>query len=1510
MLFCILFFTGLVVFAQPVARFTGTNLSGCSPILASFTDESTGNPNYWKWDLGNGTISYLQNPSVTYFIPGTYNVKLIVRNALGQDSLIKSSCVHVYAAPVVDFVASQTSGCDSIVAQFTDRSSAANAWQWDFGDGIFSSGHNPIHTYSQTGNFNVSLKVINGEGCSLTLVKQAYINVNTAKSVFSFTVPDRCTPTIINFQNNSIGNGRLSYKWYFGNGDSSVNENPVYNYHTGGTYIVKLQVTNEFGCTDISSTNITVATPVSASFSANITTGCKAPALISFTNQSLQNNHYTWDFGDTTFSSASNPVHVYNDTGSYTVKLIIRNSNGCTDSVIKTNYIRIQKPFVSLNNLPDSGCSGMNKLFTITPAGSDSITNFLWNFGDGVTSNLKNPGHVFSGDRYFNISLVTTGVSGCRDTTIIENAIHTGFKPTADFSSNVQIACAQTKIEFDDNTQGSVTQWQWNFGDNGQAFEQNPLYRFSDTGYMGVELITFNGGCTDTALRPRYVYIKPSVSKLKIDFACDNPFSFSFTNLAVGADSWLWDFGDGNTSAEMHPVHVYSDTGSYTVSLTTHNNSTGCDGYKSKGLMTTRVTPGFFASDSVICEGRSATFTSTLSRNDVNRFIWYFGDGTFESTLENTVTHEYTEPGDYTVSLVTINRVNCRDSITKQGYVSVKRAQANFGITVPVVCSGSPVIFSDSSQVSAGSSIQSWQWNYGDGQTDTFTHPPFTHSYTAKGTYAVTLKITDNNGCSNSFTSAVPVMVRKVFPQFWPTDTVKCTQNEVRFICPFSEPGVSYNWDFGDGETSANQLPRHAYNNEGSYNVKLKVSLQQGCEDSFALSYPIIIENPVAMFSISDSFRSCPPLIVQFTNESERSVDELWNFGYGTAIYANNPSHFYSYPGVYSASLTVSGRGGCTSTVHRTIEVKGPKGALRYGPLNFCQTPATVTFTALTTDATSFIWDFNDGTTVNNTDSVTTHLYNNGGNFIPKLMLVDNEGCRVPVQGTDTIQFSQIDAGFRFADTNTCSNGHVSFINTSLSADSIINYHWSFGDGTYVDNIKNPVHDYAAEGIYFPSLTITSAGGCTDTFTTAVPVRIALSPDVSIRSSADEGCASFTVLFNGVTNNSQLPLSAWQWDFGNGNSAAIQNPGEQQFAAAGNYKVRLTATGNNGCKKTVTKNITVHALPGVTISGNSGVCEGASTSLTATGAFSYLWSSTGVQVSCSNCASQVVSPASATDYIVKGTSEFGCIAFDTITVRVLQPFTLVYNNTAKVCAGAGTQLRISGAEIYEWSPSAGLSSSVSGSPVAQPTATTQYRVIGKDPYGCYSDTGYINVTVNAVPSIDAGADKLITAGASAELVPSVSADVTEVMWSPTGDIFRNADHAIAVKPVVTTEYAATATNANGCTATDKIKVTVTNDDPTGGLFIPNTFSPNADGANDIFYPRAGRNIKVNRLKIMNREGVTVFDKTNFYTNDTSAGWDGTLRGSKMPIDVYVYAIEITGTDGKQKVLSGNISLIR
>ncbi|MBL0359121.1 MAG: PKD domain-containing protein [Chitinophagaceae bacterium] len=824
-----------------------------------------------------------------------------------------------------------------------------------------------------------------------------------------------------------------------------------------------------------------------------------------------------------------------------------------------------------------------------------------------------------------------------------------------------------------------------------------------------------------------------------------------------------------------------------------------------------------------------------------------------------------------------------------------------------MACTNTPVQFNDSSFTQGSNRIVSWQWNYGDGHTESLTAPPFAHTYSNRGNFPVSLKVTDEKGCSNEYVLDVPLSIKKLSAAFSASDTIKCTNSNLHFTCPYAEQGISYHWDFGDGSVAASQSPAHFYTAEGTYTVKLKLTHVAGCEDSSIHSNYIKTEDPVARFSMSDSFRTCPPLIIQFNNQSVNVMEELWDFGDGSTTATHNPSHFYSYPGTYVVSLTVKGRGGCTSKMQRQIVVKGPKGSLSYTPLNFCS-PGQATFTAHTTDAVSYIWDFNDGATIINNDSVVIHQYNNTGSYVPKLLLADDNGCKVPINGTDTIHMVNLVAEFNFPDSKICSAEHVDFVNTSSGSENIVSNYWDFGDGFNANNIAQPSHDYQTPGTYYPLLIVRTANGCVDSFTAATPVIVVSSPNAVLQSTGN-GCTPLAASFTATANNSAAPIVKWQWDFGNGNTSTVQNPAAQNYLTAGNYVITLVVTSNEGCEKIISKTIEAYPLPNLQISGNTEICKGAATALTATGATSYSWSPA-AGLSCTGCASTLATVAANSIYVATGTNSSGCTAKDSVTINVALPFSMSYNSTAKLCAGKSVSLPVTGAAIYEWSPAAGLDNIHTSTPVCQPGNTITYRVIGTDSKACFKDTGFITVQVNALPLVNAGEDKTIASGSSADLVPTISADVTDLRWSPTSSVFRNSGNAVTVKPFTTTAYTVEVKNAAGCTASDTVNVTVSSATATGDVFIPNTFSPNGDGANEVFYPRAAGSVKINRLKILNREGMVVFEKMNFYTNDATSGWDGTSRGMKLPSDVYVYVVEVMDGNGKPKIIPGNISLVR
>ena len=395
--------------AQLQADFTANLTSGCSPIIVHFQDISSGNPTQWKWDLGNGTNSVLQNPSVSYTTSGTYNIKLVIRNSAGADSIIKSQFITVFDNPNVNFSALPTTGCYPLNVQFTDLTLASSGtntqWQWDFGNGNVSTVQNPSHTYLTQGSFNVSLKVTNSKGCFKVLTKSSFINVDGGVTAnFTYVTAGNCQPpTPITFTNTSTGTGLLTYQWWFGDGVTSTQTNPIHSYTNSGSYTVTLITTNSEGCRDtIVKTNAINIGSVQANFT-HPTTIC-AGTTVNFINTSTPATASSfWSFGDNTTSTQINASKIYTTAGSYQVKLI-NNFGACKDSITKTIIVKA-KPLAAFSSTNNIACSAPTTVqFVNNTMGGES---YLWNFGDGNTSTLQSPTHSTTSTGTINFHLIT-----------------------------------------------------------------------------------------------------------------------------------------------------------------------------------------------------------------------------------------------------------------------------------------------------------------------------------------------------------------------------------------------------------------------------------------------------------------------------------------------------------------------------------------------------------------------------------------------------------------------------------------------------------------------------------------------------------------------------------------------------------------------------------------------------------------------------------------------------------------------------------------------------------------------------------------------------------------------------------------------------------------------------------------------------------------------------------------------------------------------------------------------
>jgi gliding motility-associated-like protein len=765
--------------------------------------------------------------------------------------------------------------------------------------------------------------------------------------------------------------------------------------------------------------------------------------------------------------------------------------------------------------------------------------------------------------------------------------------------------------------------------------------------------------------------------------------------------------------------------------------------------------------------------------------------------------------------------------------------------------------------------------------------------------------VVDNYGCTDSISKPAAIVVADPKAIFYSPDTASCTGRPVSFVNTSTGTGLQYQWDFGDDLHSTDANPIHQYSATGNYIVSLFVTDQYGCKDSASSKKMYIdISVPKARFAVSDSFTSCPPLQVKFSDSSLSYTSLKWDFGDGNRSELENPAHYYTYPGTYFARLIVTGPGGCMDSASKRIDVRGPKGSFSYAPLKGCN-PFTVNFNATTLDRISFTWDFSDGTTIATTDSIISHTYTAAGDFVPKMILQDASGCSVPIVGPDTIRVVDVAANFGLDQFKLCDSGRVNLHDSTISNDLITNWLWDFGNGLFATG-QHPSFSYSTPGVYHIKLTVTTETGCKDSLLLNDPVTVFQGPRINILGDT-AACALSPIDFTGKVISGDSGSLSWQWNLGNGNNFQAEDPPAQTYSSPGPYLISSSATDEHGCKDTVTKSVNIFPIPNTVAQPDTLICVGSSVSLHATGANAYLWNAL-PGLSCTNCDAPVVTAADNGVYTVTGTNQYGCSSKDSVFVRVQKPLPLQVGPNDSLCLGGSVRLIASGNQVYSWSPSTGLDNPNVAAPRANPSVSTVYTVIARDSANCFSDTGSISITVFPIPTVEAGPDQTIDVGADAQLHGTGSSDIVSWNWSPSLGLGCMDCPDPRAAPKQTTKYTVQVKNEGNCVSTDFLTIYVICNQ--GNLFIPNAFSPNGDGMNDRFYPRGKGVFLIRSLRVFDRWGEMVFEKLNFNANDASAGWDGTFKGKLLTPDVYVYTCEIVCENNEILSYKGDVTLLR
>lgn len=1374
------------VFQIPIVDFTADNTSGCSPLEVVFEDLSSspdGAITEWIWGVGgdqgvivdDGTMSSIEN---VYNISDSYDISLTITNENGcVGTITKEDFIEVSPEAEIQVVADDQFQClPPFNVNFIIQNIEPNIeYTWSFGNGANFFGANPpTVTYQNPGLYDVTVIGENSiTGCVVTEVLEDYISVGYPID-FTFDQSVICAGSPVNFQDIS-GSSADNLIWNFGDGGISDDSNPTYTFETPGCYTVSLTRTVN-GCetTLLSDICIQVNELPSATYSVINNLGCSVPHTSNFVGNAQNTSQWFWEFGESGIAGTSsevNPSITFTEYGVYPIYLTVSDGSGCSNTMV-VDTVKIVELNAALFADEIKGCAPLT--FSLADAATTiaPISEWYWEIDTPsglLTSTDANPSFTIPDTGCYDVVLAVVNELGCADTSIINKKVCVGMQPDVDFEASPTAACINEQVYFTNLSSSYADEWFWSFGDSIYSFSESPQHEYIDTGSFDVKLAVFHYGCGNQIVKDDYINTLAPRANFFIENECSDPYDLQFISNSIGAETIAWNFGDlttlNDTSSMDTVFYTYPDTGNYTITLTTYNSTTGCSDTSMIDYYVTEPMADFSFDTTQGC----VPLTIAVENNSAfaDTYFWTSGSAIISDHLSSNPELTFELPGTYDDVQLLITDINgCEDTLSYDGQIMANGVAADFQVNPSFGCNPLDVDFLENSFSLYGDVI-AWDWNIGEGYiTSDLQNPSFT--FDSVGTYPVVLTVTDDWNCQNTLEIPEAVSVTQPYAKF-KGDTLGCTISTINFLNQSHGTGLTYEWNFGDGEISTEKNPTHDYLLEGVFTVCLTVTDINGCTDIYCLDDYVEIANPIANFTSDTTDASCPPLIVNFENLSQNASSYEWDFGdaSGSSNIENAP-HVYTTPGTFDVTLIAIASDVCrdTLTLGSFISLDGPDGSFTFDLDNPC-IPTEVNFFAESNDFYTYIWDFGDGTLDTSgykmTDTIS-HYYTQNYDFVPNLILVNDEGCIRPISPSDTIALVALDADFVASETKLCNNNPpISFTNLTNSSNPIIGVEWYFEGGNPATSTDfEPQVSYTLPGVY-DVLLIVDNGSCKDTLTRNDYISVGEVPVADFTMSPGAGCAPLPVEFTDGSTISTGFIEKWDWVFTPTSpppSSTIQNP-NFTFLSGGDTPVQLKVTSNEGCVDSISKLVYVYPIVEVEVSEDTTICQGETVNLLGsilsdTTGVSFYWENDPT-LSCTDCLNPSVNPVDTTTYTFVALNTENCMYSTSVTVNVRDeaiPVVTISNDTI-ICANDVTQIFANGGDNlvgYDWDQSAaGLTCyNACNNPIASPVSNTTYTVTVTNVSGC-SSTASTTVSVFYEFQNLLGDDRTICEGDTAHL---------------------------------------------------------------------------------------------------------------------------------------------------------------
>ncbi len=1282
----------ITVLPRPEVNMTLSTTEGCGELTVSGSVSAPNSYLYvWSFMPAPSFQVGTQLDSVTFSTPGNHPIAVAVTGVNGCQSSAQQF-VTVYPQPQADF--NFEGACFGEATSFSDESTAGygtniTGWYWQFGDGNVSYESNPEHNYAFTGDYNVSLTVTSPECTAST---SEYIGISPNPMVDAQAdILNGCSPLEVEFS--ADASLASTFAWEI-DGNTTYGESMNATLETAignpSAHTATITVTSATGCSAIDTITVDAFPRAIANIEPLTNAGC-APYSLPIANLSEGAIAFEW-YANSNFIT-SNSIwngtleNITNEIESQAIELVAHSAEGCNDTTQTTIQVYPEADFTF--SLPsDTACSPLELTMPVV----EGVNSLTWDFGGSNSSEEQAPTIMLENTNggLLGTSITFTGVSvfGCVDSHT--ETVYVRPQPVAEFTSDALEGCEPLAANFE-NVSSDADSYTWDFGNGITDDGPTASHAFYTDGLVQTYAITLTAyddlGCFDTDTLTVTVYPAADFTlDLGVESAC-SPLEMTLP-VIDGAENVAWDFGDGNTSNEVTPDYAWENTSggldNYVISVTGETEH-GCSGL-AVDLITVKPQP--VASFSTIgvsgCEPLSSTFTSSGTTGTT--LSWDFGDGT--NDIGSEVSHTYDgidANASYDVTLIATHSLGCVDSATATVDVYAA-AEYSLDLGIDSVCS--PLELT----MPAFEGAQNLSWDFGDGTTSNESTP--THSWfnssTELMTASVTLEAETADGCPGTSEATVNIKPQPV-ANFLVENDEGCNPLVSQFH-NYSVLADSFDWDFGDGTTSHDEHPAHAFTSDDStttFEVTLTAQHDLGCSDVTTRNVTV---HPAAAFNLSlESDTVCSPL--QLTLPEIPGAEGItWDFGDGNTAFGQSPTHTWenNTSELLTAMVSFSAEtvNGCIGLATTQVYIKPqPEATFTVDMATGCE-PLVSTFTNTSTNGDTYIWNFGDSllpdfadnnATVQHTFTAqaldATSVYN------VTLLAIDELGCSdqstIDIEVHPTPDFELV-----LESTEACSPLTLTMPEI---ADATSAY-WDFGDGSF-SNETTPTHLWVNETNELVNHTVSFQGlnefGCVGLATTDVSVKP--QPEAIFNISEEIGCAPFDVE---LSNESQF-ANLYDWDYGNGDNLQMEGQDEYTYTYAGSdelteYTLTLTATHALGCIDTVAKTLTVLPEVNATWAGETIGCAPfeASFEYTGTAVPSIQWTLDGTVASIGNAANftlEGIEDSAAVHTIeIQAISEFGCAESTAFEITV--------NPTPVVDLSASSDATCSGEEwnvIYD-----------------------------------------------------------------------------------------------------------------------------------------------------------------------------------------------------------------------------------